>query len=194
MNKRMKKNEIMTMTESTASQNIFGMMVSFDNPKALIEAAGAARKAGYRRIDAYSPYPVEGLSEALELRTTRLPLVVLAGGLLGAAGAYFMQYYASVIDYPLNVGGRPLHSWPAFIPITFELTILVAAVFAVLGMLALNGLPEPYHPVFNVPEFELASRSHFFLTIESDDPKFDLDETRQFLESLGGESVSEIAY
>jgi hypothetical protein len=194
MNKRRKKNEIMTMTESTASQNIFGMMVSFDNPKALIEAAGAARKAGYRRIDAYSPYPVEGLSEALELRTTRLPLVVLAGGLLGAAGAYFMQYYASVIDYPLNVGGRPLHSWPAFIPITFELTILVAAVFAVLGMLALNGLPEPYHPVFNVPEFELASRSHFFLTIESDDPKFDLDETRQFLESLGGESVSEIAY
>jgi hypothetical protein len=194
MNKRRKKNEIMTMTQSTASQNIFGMMVSFDNPKALIEAAGAARKAGYRRIDAYSPYPVEGLSEALELRTTRLPLVVLAGGLLGAAGAYFMQYYASVIDYPLNVGGRPLHSWPAFIPITFELTILVAAVFAVLGMLALNGLPEPYHPVFNVPEFELASRSHFFLTIESDDPKFDLDETRQFLESLGGESVSEIAY
>jgi hypothetical protein len=194
MNKRMKKNEIMTMTESTASQNIFGMMVSFDNPKALIEAARAARKAGYRRIDAYSPYPVEGLSEALELRTTRLPLVVLAGALLGAAGAYFMQYYASVIDYPLNVGGRPLHSWPAFIPITFELTILVAAVFAVLGMLALNGLPEPYHPVFNVPEFELASRSHFFLTIESDDPKFDLGETRQFLESLGGESVSEIAY
>ena len=194
MNKRRKKSKIMTMTKSAASQNIFGMMVSFDNPNALIEAAGAARKAGYRRIDAYSPYPVEGLSEALELRTTRLPLVVLAGGLLGAAGAYFMQYYASVIDYPLNVGGRPLHSWPAFIPITFELTILVAAVFAVLGMLALNGLPEPYHPVFNVPEFELASRSHFFLTIESDDPQFDLDETRQFLESLGGESVSEIAY
>jgi hypothetical protein len=193
MNKR-RKNKIMTMTKSTASQNIFGMMVSFDNPDALIEAAGAARKAGYRSIDAYSPYPVEGLSEALELRTTRLPLVVLAGGLLGAAGAYFMQYYASVIDYPLNVGGRPLHSWPAFIPITFELTILVAAVFAVLGMLALNGLPEPYHPVFNVPEFELASRSHFFLTIESDDPQFDMDETRQFLESLGGESVSEIAY
>jgi hypothetical protein len=194
MNKRRKKNKIMTMTKSTASQNIFGMMVSFDNPDALIEAAGAARKAGYRSIDAYSPYPVEGLSEALELRTTRLPLVVLAGGLLGAAGAYFMQYYASVIDYPLNVGGRPLHSWPAFIPITFELTILVAAVFAVLGMLALNGLPEPYHPVFNVPEFELASRSHFFLTIESDDPQFDMNETRQFLESLGGESVSEIAY
>jgi hypothetical protein len=193
MNKR-RKNKIMTMTKSTASQNIFGMMVSFDNPDALIEAAGAARKAGYRSIDAYSPYPVEGLSEALELRTTRLPLVVLAGGLLGAAGAYFMQYYASVIDYPLNVGGRPLHSWPAFIPITFELTILVAAVFAVLGMLALNGLPEPYHPVFNVPEFELASRSHFFLTIESDDPQFDMNETRQFLESLGGESVSEIAY
>ena len=182
------------MAYQSAYPKIYGLMVSFDHPEAILEAVEAARRAGYRRIDAYSPYPVEGLSEALELGPTRLPLVVLVGGVLGAAGGYFMQYYASVIDYPLNVGGRPLHSWPAFIPITFELAILVAAVFAVLGMLALNGLPQPYHPVFNVPEFELASRSHFFLTIESTDPQFDMEETRQFLESLGGESVSEIAY
>jgi hypothetical protein len=182
------------MVEHNRSPNVFGLMVSFDHPEALLEAARTVREAGYQRIDAYSPYPVEGLSEALELRTTRLPWIVFIGGIIGAAGGYFMQYYASVIDYPLNVGGRPLHSWPAFIPITFELAILVAAVFAVLGMLALNGLPQPYHPVFNVPEFELASRSHFFLTIESDDPLFDLDGTRGLLGSLGGESVSEIAY
>ncbi len=182
------------MTEHRTVPNLFGLMVSFDDPEALLAGARAVREAGYQRIDAYSPYPVEGLSEAMQLRTTRLPWVVLFGGIIGAAGGYFMQYYASVIDYPLNVGGRPLHSWPAFIPITFELAILVAAIFAVLGMLALNGLPQPYHPVFNVPEFELASRSHFFLTIESTDPQFDLDETRQLLESLGGESVSEIAY
>jgi hypothetical protein len=182
------------MSEPRTYPKLFGLMVSFDDPEALLTAARSAREAGYQRIDAYSPYPVEGLSEAMELRTTRLPIVVLIGGIIGAAGGYFMQYYASVIDYPLNVGGRPLHSWPAFIPITFELAILMAAIFAVLGMLALNGLPQPYHPVFNVPEFELASRSHFFLTIESDDPQFDLDETRRFLESLGGESVSEIAY
>jgi Protein of unknown function (DUF3341) len=181
------------MTKSKTYPNLFGLMVSFDHPEALLDAARAAREAGYRRIDAYSPYPVEGLSEALELRQTRLPWIVLIGGVIGAVGGYIMQYYASVIDYPLNVGGRPLHSWPAFIPITFELTILAAAVFAVLGMLALNGLPQPYHPVFNVPEFELASRSRFFLTIEAADPQFNLEETRRFLESLGGESVSEIA-
>lgn len=182
------------MNDHRSSTKLFGLMVSFDDPESLLAAAKAAREAGYRRIDAYSPYPVEGLSEAMELRTTRLPWIVLLGGIIGAGGGYFMQFYASVIDYPLNVGGRPMHSWPAFIPITFELAILVAAVFAVLGMLALNGLPQPYHPVFNVPEFELASRSHFFLTIESADPKFDRDETRQFLEGLGGESVSEIAF
>lgn len=182
------------MSKHGTYPKLYGLMVSFDNPESLLEAAQAAREAGYQRIDAYSPYPVEGLTEAMQLRSTRLPWVVLLGGIIGAGGGYFMQYYASVIDYPLNVGGRPLHSWPAFIPITFELAILVAAVFAVLGMLALNGLPQPYHPVFNVPEFELASRSHFFLTIESSDPRFDLEDTRQFLEDLGGESVSEIAY
>jgi hypothetical protein len=182
------------MTKNNTYPKLFGLMVSFDDPEALLAGARAAREAGYQRIDAYSPYPVEGLSEAMQLRTTRLPWIVLLGGLLGAGGGYFMQYYAAVIDYPLNVGGRPLHSWPAFIPITFELAILVAAVFAVLGMLALNGLPQPYHPVFNVPEFELASRSHFFLTIESADPQFNRDETRRFLENLGGESVCEIAY
>lgn len=169
-------------------------MAEFDNPEDLLAAAQRAYEAGYRRMDAYSPFPVEGLAEALGMRRTRLPLVVLGGGIIGAAAGYFMQYYASVIAYPMNVGGRPLHSWPAFIPITFELSILVAAFAAVLGMFALNGLPMPYHPVFNVPSFELATRTHFFLAIEATDPQFDLERTRAFLESLEPGEVTEISY
>jgi hypothetical protein len=173
---------------------IYGLMAEFDNPEDLLAAAQRAYEAGYRRMDAYSPFPVEGLAEALGMRQTRLPLVVLGGGIIGAAAGYFMQYYASVIAYPMNVGGRPLHSWPAFIPITFELSILVAAFAAVLGMFALNGLPMPYHPVFNVPSFELATRTHFFLAIEATDPLFDLERTRAFLESLEPGEVTEISY
>ncbi|MGH7753384.1 MAG: DUF3341 domain-containing protein, partial [Gemmatimonadales bacterium] len=129
---------------------IFAWMAEFDTPGELIEAARRARQAGYRRIDAYTPFPIEGLDEAIGFKKSRLPLVVLAGGLAGAAGGFLLQYYASVIDYPLNVGGRPLNSWPSFMVVTFELTILGAALSAVFGMLALNGLPMPYHPVFNV--------------------------------------------
>jgi hypothetical protein len=171
---------------------VYGLMAEFDTPEDLLEAAQRAYAEGYRRMDAYSPFPVAGLAEAIGFHRTKLPLIVLLGGIAGGLGGYLLQYYTAVIDYPLNVGGRPLHSWPAFIPVTFEMTVLIAALFAVLGMLALNGLPMPYHPVFNVPRFELASRNLFFLCIESADPRFDAERTRQFLESLGSRQVHEV--
>jgi hypothetical protein len=167
-------------------------MAEFDRPEDLLGAAQQAYADGYRRMDAYTPFPVEGLAEALGLHRTRLPLVVLLGGIVGCIGGFGLQYYAAVIDYPLNIGGRPLNSWPSFVPVTFETTILCAALAAVLGMLALNGLPMPYHPVFNVPRFELATRDHFFLCIEATDPRFDRQGTRQFLERLGCREVTEV--
>jgi hypothetical protein len=167
-------------------------MAEFDSSADLLDAAQRAYEEGYRRMDAYTPFPVHGLPEALGFHRTRLPLLVLLGGIAGCIGGYSLQYWVAAIDYPLNVGGRPLNSWPAFIPVTFELTVLVAALAAVLGMLALNRLPMPYHPVFNVPEFELASRNRFFLCIEAVDPKFDRGETKHFLESLKPRGVFEV--
>src|SRR3954451_20293465 len=159
---------------------IYGLLAEFEDPTSLVSAAERTRHAGFRGMDAYSPYPIEELHDALGMHHTRLPLIVLIGGIVGCVGGYGLQYWASGIAYPLNVGGKPLHSWPAFIPVTFECTILAAALSAVLGMLALNGLPMPYHPVFNVPRFALASRNRFFLCIESTDRQFDADRTRQF--------------
>lgn len=172
--------------------DIYALMAEFETGEALLEAAKRTCEAGYRNTDGYSPFPLHGLSEALGFRRTRLPLVTLIGGLLGGGGAYFMMWYASVISYPINIGGRPLHSWPAFVPITFELSVLGASFAALFGMLALNGLPRPHHPVFNVPEFERASRDRFFLVIEARDPKFHIADTRQFLESLKPERVFEV--
>jgi hypothetical protein len=176
-----------------ARSSIYGLMAEFDDPAALVMAAQHARQDGYTCMDGYAPYPIEELHHALGSPTTRLPLVVLIGGLLGCGGGYAMQYWMSAVAYPLNVGGKPLNSWPAFIPVTFECTILAAALSAVLGMLALNGLPQPYHPVFNVPRFALASRNRFFLCIEAADPKFDLEGTRRFLETLNPREVSTVA-
>jgi hypothetical protein len=171
---------------------LYGLMAEFEDATSLVTAARAAHEQGYRCLDAYSPFPIEALHEALGSRHTRLPLVVLLGGLFGGVSGYGLQYWVSVMAYPVNVGGRPLHSWPAFIPVTFECTILGAALAAVLGMLALNGLPQPYHPVFNVPRFALASRNRFFLVIESVDAKFDLDQTRTFLQSLHPREVTAV--
>jgi hypothetical protein len=173
---------------------LYGLMAEFRDTGAVVAAARRAREAGYTRMDAFTPFPIEELSEALGWRTRgRLPKLVLMGGVAGAAAGYGLQYYAAVIAYPVNVGGRPLHSWPSFIPITFEMMILFAALTAVLGMLALNGLPRPYHPVFNAPGFALASSDRFFLCIESTDPLFEVAETRRFLESLNPTGISDVA-
>jgi len=173
---------------------IYGLVAEFASPTELIEAVRAARREGYRKMDAFTPFPVEDLAGELGFHRTRMPLVILIGGLIGCVGGYFMQYYAAVLSYPLNVGGRPLHSWPAFIPVTFEMTVLIAALFAVLGMLGLNGLPKPYHPLFNVPGFALASRDKFFLCIEAIDPRFDRQATKEFLAGLQPREVSEVPH
>jgi len=172
---------------------IYGLLAEFETPEELLAAARRAQEEGYRRLDAFTPLPVEGLAEAVGFHHTRLPLLVLLGGLAGCAAGFGMQYYVNVIDFPLNIGGKPFNSWPAFIPITFEMTILGAALATVLGMLALNGLPTPYHPVFNVPRFELASQNKFFLCVKARDARFDLEKTRQFLKGLNAREVSEIA-
>ena len=182
------------MAKLTPRPTLYGLVAEFDNPTALVVAANAARIEGYRRIDAYSPIPIEELHEAIGFHHTKLPLIVLMGGIFGGLAGYGLQYWSAVIAYPMNIGGRPLHSWPSFIPVAFETTILGAALAAVLGMLALNGLPMPYHPIFNAPRFALASRSRFFLCIESRDPKFDRDGTQRFLESLEPRGVSEVAW
>jgi hypothetical protein len=180
--------------QKTPKSQVYGLMAEFDDPSALVSAAQRARHEGYRSMDAYSPFPIEELHHALGEPPSRLPLIVLVGGLVGCLGGFALQYWVSAVENPWNVGGRPLFSWPSFIPITFECTILVAALSAVLGMLALNGLPMPYHPVFNVSRFALASRNRFFLCIEATDAQFDLEKTRTFLQTLGPREVSTVAH
>jgi ActD protein len=171
---------------------IYGLMAEFDSPEALLEAGRRAFAEGFRRMDAYSPFPVDGLAEAIGFPRTRVPLIVLIGGIAGCVGGFWLQYWVSVIDYPINIGGRPLNSWPSFIPVTFELTILLAALAAFFGVLALNRLPMPYHPVFNVERFELASRNRFFLCIEAADTNFELERTRRFLDEIGSLGTYEV--
>jgi hypothetical protein len=171
---------------------LYGLMAEFENPNDLVEATRRARAEGFTKLDAYSPYPIEALAEALDIHDRKLPAVVLGGGILGGLAGYALCYWCSVIEYPMNVGGKPFHSVPAFIVPTFETTILFAALAAVFGMLALNGLPMPYHPVFNAPRFALASRDRFFLCIEAKDPAFDHDQTWAFLTRLGPRVVMDV--
>jgi hypothetical protein len=171
---------------------IYGLMAEFETPGTIIAAANKTYAAGYKKIDAYSPFPIEELSDAIGFHRNGVAPVVLTGGILGCLTGYLMQWWIATVSYPVNVGGRPYHSWPSFIVVTFELTILFSVLAAVFGMLALNGLPMPYHPVFNVERFAFASRDRFFLIIFSSDPKYSTAETRAFLESLGPRSVSEV--
>ena len=166
------------------SSSIFGVIAEFDAPEEILEAAKKAKEVGYKNIDAYTPFPMEELTVALGVKQSKLSLFVLCCGIAGGLTGFFLPYFAAVIDYPLNIGGRPLNSWPYWIPITFELTILFAAIGAVVGMIFRNGLPRPVHPLFNVDRFERVTQDKFFLCIESTDPKFDHKETERFLRSL----------
>jgi len=174
-------------------EGVYGLLAEFTTPEELVTATERAYAEGYRRMDAYTPFPVTGIAEALGSRRNWVSPMVGVAAILGAIGGFGLVYWIAVIAYPFNVGGRPFNSWPAFIPITFETTILLASLTAVVGMIILNGLPQPYHPVFNVPRFGLASTNRFFLCIEAHDPKFSLEPTRVFLEGLGPQEVSEVA-
>ena len=175
-----------------SAPKLYGLMAEFENPQDLVEATRRTREAGFTRMDAYAPYPIEALTEALDIHDRKLPAIVLGGGIVGGLCGYALCYWTTVVNYPLVVGGKPYHSAPAFIVPTFECTILFAAFAAVLGMLGLNGLPMPYHPVFNAPRFALASRDRFFLCIEARDPRFDHDETFAFLSKLGPKVVMDV--
>ena len=172
---------------------LYGVLAEFENTEDLISAVRRVREAGYAKIDAFTPFPVEGLAEAVGFSASRVPVITFIGGLIGCFGGFFLQYYPNVLGYPLNIGGRPENSWPAFIPITFELTILSAALATVFGMLALNGLPTPYHPVFSAPRFQLASRNRVFLCIKARDPKFNLEAVKKLLAGLRATDITEIA-
>ena len=171
---------------------LFGLMAEFETAEQLLAGAKQVFSAGYRKIDAYSPMPIHGLGDAIGFPRTRLPWLVFACGILGGMAGYGLCYWVSVIDYPLNIAGKPLHSGPMFIPVTFEMTILFAALSSAFGMFIANGFPQPYHPVFNVPNFARASQDRFFLSIESDDPHFDLEKTKDFLNGLNPHEVSEV--
>jgi hypothetical protein len=178
--------------EGNYRYGVYGLLAEFDTPGALVRAAEQAHESGYRLMDCYTPYPVEEAAEAIGFHKNRVSLITLIGGILGGTGGYSMMYWISVIAYPINVGGKPFHSWPAFIPVLFECTVLGSALATLIGMLALNGLPMPYHPVFNAPNFARASKDKFFLCIEAKDPKFSVAETGTFLESLHATSVVEV--
>ncbi|MBW7929236.1 MAG: DUF3341 domain-containing protein [Fimbriimonadaceae bacterium] len=181
------------MSETTLEQpRLHGILAEFDDPDDLLEAAERTHAAGYTRVEAYTPFPVHGLSEAIGFKEAKVPWLIFVCGVIGAFAGLGLQYYTAVIDYPMNVGGRPNFSWPSFFPVTFECTILFAAFGAVFGMLGMNGMPRPHHPIFGGKNFELASQNKFFLCVESDDPQFDPSRVSEFLRGLGAQHVSEV--
>ena len=182
------------MSHAATPPAIYGLMAEYETPTELVEACKAAYAEGYREMDAYSPFPIEEASEAIGVHRSAVPLVTLLGGLLGGLSGFALQYWINVIDYPLNIGGRPYDSWPAFIVPTFEMTILFAGLVGTFGMFAMNGLPRPYHPVFNVDQFSKVTRDRFFLCVEATDPRFDLAATQQFMERLKPLSISEVPH
>lgn len=175
-----------------ASPKLWGLMAEFEDEEGIVHATEQAVNAGYKRVEAYTPYPVEQIFDLLHLHKNNVALVILITGLVGCAVGFFMQYFAAAIHYPLNVGGRPFNSWPAFIPVMFECTVLFASFGAIVGMLVMNGLPRPHHPVFELERFQYALQDRFFLYIDAEDAQFDLHATRQFLESLKPYEVSEV--
>jgi hypothetical protein len=181
-----------TVSSADGVLGVYGLLAEFDREDRLVAAARQIRDAGYRRIDGFSPFPVHGLADAIGRGRSKLPLIVFAGGLAGGIGGFLLQWYSSVVHFPLNIGGRPYNSWPAFIPIMFETTVLCASLAAVFGMLALNGLPQPYHPVFHIKAFERASSSGFFLLVESRDAKFELEQTRRHLSETQPVAIYEV--
>ena len=182
------------MSHAKLSSPIYGLLAEFDSATDLVVATRAAYRAGYRKMDAYSPFPIEEASEAIGFHKSRVPLIVLLGGILGGSSGYALQYWINCISYPLNIGGKPWQSWPAFIVPTFELTILFAGLCGVFGMFALNGLPMPHHPLFNSDRFAMVTRDKFFLCVEAADPHFDMDGTWRFMESLQPVSISEVPH
>jgi hypothetical protein len=182
------------MSHAVTAPTLYGLMAEFETPTELVHAAKAAYAEGYREMDAYSPFPIEEASDAIGFHKSAVPLVVLTGGILGGLSGFGLQYWINVIAYPLNIGGKPYDSWPAFIVPTFEMTILFAGLVGVFGMFALNGLPQPYHPLFNVDRFSAVTRDKFFLCVEATDPKFDLVGTQQFMERLKPLSISEVPH
>ena len=182
------------MSHVIAAPTLYGLMAEFETPTELVNACKAAYAEGYREMDAYSPFPIEEASEAIGFHKSAVPLIVLLGGILGGLSGFGLQYWINVIAYPLNIGGKPYDSWPAFIVPTFEMTILFAGLCGMFGMFALNGLPQPYHPVFNVDKFSAVTRDKFFLCVEATDPKFDLVGTQQFIERLKPLSISEVPH
>jgi hypothetical protein len=180
------------MEQASSSSALYGLVAEFDSPATLLAAVRETTNAGYTRTDAFSPYPIHGMGEALNFHDRRLSLFVLIGGIIGCLAGYGLEYWTQVIAFPLNIGGRPYHAWVAFIPPAFETTILFGAFTAGITMIVMNGLPRPYHPVFNTPRFDRATQDGFFLAIEADDPKFDLERTRAFLGGLHARNISAV--